>query len=397
MTRLKPGSLGLTLLLGGLTVTGAAGIDMSLPAAPTLTASFATTPDRIQLNLSLFMLGLGTGQLIWGPLSDRFGRRPLALLGVSLYTLAGFVCAAAPDVGTLTAARFVQGAGASLGPVLNALLRDHHDGARVSQMLSRLTMVMALAPLLAPSIGGLLLQAFGWRAIFLALGILGLLLTAITAQGLDESLRKPDPRATELTRIAANLATILTNRQCLGYIAVSTFVVAGILAFVSGAPFVLIEAYGIPAERFGLYFALTAPALILGAFLNNHFVRRVPGRRLTEIGLAILMVAGCVLLLFTAMPWGGPPAIMAAIMAYLIGQSLVLPNAIAAALEPLPQMAGMGGALMGAFHLGGAGLAGYVVNALFDGTGRPMGSVIALMGLAAFATYWLLVRGRRPL
>src|SRR5579864_6404499 len=174
---LAPQSPWLTILLGALTAMTALGIDMILPALPALAGAFAVGTDRIQLTLSLFILGYAGGQLIYGPLSDRFGRRPMLLIGTAVYMASGLACAASPSIEVLVVARFVQGLGGCAGPVLaRAVIRDHHSGRRASQMLSYITLVFALAPLVAPLIGAALLERFGWPAIFWCLSGFGLLL-----------------------------------------------------------------------------------------------------------------------------------------------------------------------------------------------------------------------------
>ena len=184
---LRPGSPAFTALLGALTAMTAFATDMSLPALPTLGIAFDAPPERVQLTLSLFVLGYGGGQLFYGPLSDRFGRRPMLLAGLAVYTLCGFACALAPDIEVLLLARLAQGLGGCVGPILGrAIVRDHWSGVRAAQTLSYVTFVFALAPMVAPLLGAALLERFGWRAIFLAFGVFGLLLLAWTWLGLAE-------------------------------------------------------------------------------------------------------------------------------------------------------------------------------------------------------------------
>lgn len=390
--RLHPESPWFTVLLGALTAMTAFAVDMSLPALPTLAVAFATTSDRVQLTLSLFVLGYGVGQLFYGPLSDRFGRRPMLLLGLGVYTLAGFACAVSPNIEILVMARLVQGFGACVGPVLGrAVVRDHHSGARAAQMMSYMTVVFALAPLVAPLIGGFLLDQFGWPAIYLSLASFGLALTLATWLGFAESLRSPDPHAMHLARLLANARVFLGNRLCVGYALVNSFVFAGLFAFISGSPFVIIEVYHVPARQFGFFFAFSALGLMIGALANSRLLRRHSGEQVLRFGLFVMMAAGALLLLIAWTRWGGPLLLMMPITAYVFAQGLVMPNAVAAAMEPLPQMAGMGASLLGAVQMVAASLVGYAVNALYDGTPVPMGATIGLMSVGAFVTYRLAV------
>ncbi len=388
----RAGSLGFTVLLGALTAMTSFAVDMSLPALPTLTAVFQTTPDRVQLTLSLFLLGYAGGQLFYGPLSDRFGRRPLLLLGLAVYALAGFACALSPSIELLVLARLVQGFGACVGPILGrAVVRDHFAGTRAAQVLSYITLVFALAPLVAPILGGFVLEHFGWPAIFLTFGGFGSLLMILTWVGFGESLKAPDPQALRLARLVANARTFFSNRRCVGYALMNACVYGGLLAFISGSPFVLIEVYQVPAAKFGFYFGLSAVGIMLGALANSRLLRRLPPERVLRLGLILLVAAGLAALAQSWTRWGGPLLMMAPIVLYLFAQGIIMPNAIAQALEPLPQMAGMGASLLGAVQMAGGSLSGYVVSVLFDGTPVPMAGMIAAMGGGAFLAYHLVV------
>ena len=393
---LKPESRGFTLLLGALAAMTALAVDMSLPALPTLNRVFATTPDRVQLTLSLFVLGYAGGQLIYGPLSDRFGRRRMLLIGLGVYTVAGFACAFSPSIEVLVTARLIQGFGACVGPILGrAVVRDHMTGRRAAQTLSYITLTMALGPLVAPFIGGFLLNQFGWPAIFLCLGGFGLALGVAACLGFAESLKQPDPNALRLARLLANYRTFFANPLCIGYAFINGFVFAGLFAFLSGSPYVMIEVYGVPTGRFGFYFALSALGLMTGAFTNTRLVRRRSGERVMRLGFAVMVAAGVVLILLSWTRWGGPFALMVPVMIYVFAQGLILPNATAAAMEPLPHMAGMGASLLGAIQMGGGSFSGILVAALYDGTPKAMGGTMAAMGFCAVLSYYLLVRRRR--
>jgi DHA1 family bicyclomycin/chloramphenicol resistance-like MFS transporter len=389
---LRPGSLSFTALLGALTAMTAFATDMSLPALPTLTRAFAASPETAQLTLSLFILGYAGGQLVYGPLSDRFGRRPLLLCGLAIYTVSGFACAFAAGIGVLVAARLVQGLGAGVGPILGrAVVRDHYSGVHAAQMLSYVMFVFALAPMVAPLLGGALLELFGWPAIFLAFGVFGLVLTLVTWLGFAESLSTPDRNALQFARLAANARRFFANRQCVGYMLINSFVFAGLFAFISGSPFVFIEVYGVAPEHFGFYFGLTAVGIMLGALANGRLVRRRPPGQVLRLGLALLAAAGGVMLLIALAGRGDPLLLTLAMLAYVIAQGLSMPNAIAAAMEPLRDMAGMGASFLGAMQMLGGSVAGYVVNALYDRTPVPMAATIAVMGLSAFLCYRLAV------
>lgn len=390
---LRPESRAFTLLLGALAGMSALAIDMSLPALPTLTMVFATTPESVQLTLSLFMAGYAVGQLFYGPLSDRFGRRRMLLTGLAIYTLGGFACVWSPSIEVLVTARLVQGFGACVGPILGrAVVRDHMAGRRAAQTLSYITLTMGVAPLVAPLLGGFLLNRFGWPAIFACLGSFGLALGVATWLGFGESLKRPDREALRLGRLFGNYRAFFGNPLCVGYALVNGFVFAGLFAFLSGSPYVLIEVYGVPSGKFGFYFALSAVGLMLGALSNGRLVHHMSGERIMALGFAVLLATGGALVLLAWTRWGGPVGIMIPIMAYVFAQGLILPNATAAAMEPLPQMAGMGASLLGAIQMGGGSLSGYLVAVLYDGTPMAMSGTIAVMGVGAVLSYCGLVR-----
>jgi len=393
---LKPQSWGLTALLGALAGMTALAIDMSLPSLPTITSRFQASPKSVQLTLSLFMVGYAGAQLFCGPLSDRFGRRRVLLGGLAIYTLAGYACAVSSSIEMLVTARLIQGCGACVGPVLGrAVVRDHMTGPRAVQTLSYITLTMSIAPLVAPIIGGFLINQFGWPAIFAFLGSFGLLLFATTLLLFPESLKNPDPHALRFGRLVSNAGAFFSNRRSFGCALVNSFVFAGLFAFLSGSSFVLIDIYGVPVDRFGFYFALSACGLIVGAFINGRLAHRFAGERVMRGGFALLLGAAAVLLAVAWSRRGGPLLLMLPIMAYVMALALIQPNATAAAMEPLPHMAGLAASLMGAIQMGSGSLSGLAVAALYDRTPLPMSGTIAAMAVGAFLSYYWLVRRRR--
>jgi len=392
---LKPRSWGLTVLLGALAGMTALAVDMSLPSLPKITSRFEASPESVQLTLSLFMVGYAGAQLLCGPLSDRFGRRRVLIGGLAIYTLAGYACAVSSGIEMLVTARLIQGCGACVGPVLGrAVVRDHMTGPRAVQTLSYITLTMSIAPLVAPIIGGFLVNQFGWQAIFVFLGSFGLLLLAATLLLFPESLRHPDPQALRFGRLVANAGAFFRNRRSLGCTLVNSFVFAGLFAFLSGSPFVLIDVYGVSVGQFGFYFALSACGLIVGAFINGRLAHRFASERVMRRGFALLLGAGAAGLAVAWWHLGGPVIVMLPIMTYLMALALIQPNAMAAAMEPSPHMAGLAASLMGAIQMGSGSLSGLAVAALYDHTPLPMSGTIAAMAVGAFLSYYWLVRRR---
>ena len=383
----------LVVLLGAMTALTALAIDMSLPALPALSAEFEASPERVQLTLSLFIIGYAVGQLFHGPLSDRFGRKPILIAGLVIYVGASIVCALSRSIDLLITARLVMGFGGCVGPVLaRAVVRDHYGGPHAAQMFSSLTAVFALAPLIAPTVGGWLLVHFSWRAIFVVLTLFAGMLFVVIVFGFAESLKTPDLGALRLGRLARNYQTFLASRLCLGYALLNGLCWAGIFAFLSGSPFVFITVYGVAPEHYGYYFALSAVALVVGALSNKRLLRRHGHARVLRWGLIATVAGGAVVLTACATRWGGAGGVMAGFMLYIWGQAVVAPNAMAAALEPIPHMAGTGAALLGVVQMGAGAIAGYAVNAFYDGTPVPMGAVILAMALAAAGIYVAMLR-----
>jgi DHA1 family bicyclomycin/chloramphenicol resistance-like MFS transporter len=392
----RPGGARFTALLGALTGFGPLSIDMYLPAMPALAASFGTTAGRVQLTLSAFFLGFGLGQLLYGPLADRWGRRPPLLAGISLYVAASGLCALAPRVDALIAARVVQGLGACAGPLIaRAVVRDLYARERAARMLSLMLLVMGVAPLLAPLVGGQLLLAFGWRSIFALLAVFGLLCLAGAGLGLPETLPAERRAAVGVAAAVGRYVELLRHRGFLGYALCSASAYAGLFAYFAGSPFVFIELYSVPAERYGFLFALNVVGLLACAALNSRLVLLQGPDRLLGTGVRVIAVAGTVLLAAALTGVGGLAGLVGPIFCFVAVLSFIGANAMAGALAGFPHMAGTASALAGTIQFGFAALSGAAVGGLHDGTARPMALVMAAAGLGSLVVHRALV-ARRP-
>jgi MFS transporter, DHA1 family, multidrug resistance protein len=384
---LDPQSRLFIVLLGSLTGITALSIDMSLPALPVLTRDLHILPDRAQLTLGLFLIGYAMGQLVVGPASDRFGRRPVLLAGLVAYSLAGAGCALSPGIGALIAFRCLQGMTAAVGPVLGrAVVRDHFSAAKAAQMLSSLVVVLAVAPLVAPLIGAQMLKRWSWHSIYWTLSGAGVVLFALTALFLGESLQRRDPEATSPLHLARSVGAFLGNRACLVHALVIFFAFGAQFSYISGSPFVVIDVFGVAPERYGFFFAATAASLIAGASLNGRLVQRIAPARLLRVGLFVLAGAGAALVA-AAIAHGNLWTILAPLMVFFAGIGLVQPNATAAALEPMPRQAGVASAVVGVFQMAGGAIAGWAVSVLYDRSARPMAFAVAILGAAALAVH----------
>ncbi len=392
---LDPRSRLFILLLGSLTAMTALSIDMSLPALPLLAKTLQIPADRAQLTLSLFLLGFALGQLVVGPASDRFGRRPVLLLGLLGFAITGVGCALSQSIEALILWRFLQGATACVGPVLGrAVVRDHFSAERAAALLSSLIVVLAIAPLVAPMIGGQLLQRFSWHAIFWTLAITGVVFFALTAVFLGESLPPEKRQARGPAEIAQSFAFFLGNRQSFAHALIIFFVFGAQFAYISGSPFVVIEVFGVAPERYGLFFGATAACLIVGATLNGRLLRDNTPARLLRIGLFVTAAAGAALAL-AALVGGGLITLLAPLMLFFVGLGIVSPNATAAALQPMGRAAGVASALLGVFQMAGGAAAGWAVSALYDRSARPMAFTVGALAAAALVVHTALLRPAR--
>ena len=381
----------MTLMLAALTGLTALSIDMSLPAMPQLQQAFGAGVSAVQLTLSVFLAGFALGQVFCGPLSDRFGRRPVLVAGLALFTVAGFVCAASTSLHMLVAFRFVQGMGASVGPVVaRAIVRDRFDARRGASVLSQMTQVMIIAPLLAPTLGGYMLVYLGWPSIFLVLGTSGALMCLLCWRYLPETAGKQRETTEdgEAAGARGSLRGLLAHRASLRQALTTCFAYAGMFAYVSASPFILMEVFGVREHNFGYFFALTAAALLVSATVNRSLLRRhTPSLWILRRGVLLIFAAGVALALTALSGFGGLAGVLLPMMAYMFGQGLLMPNATAAAMEPHGQSAGLISSLMGGLQTGGGALAGYLVGAFYDHTPLSLGvTVAAFAGLALLAS-----------
>ena len=390
MTRATPP--GLTAILGALTAFGPLSVDMYLPALPTLADSFATSPSQVQLTLSGFFVGFGLGQLVYGPLSDHWGRRPPLLAGIALYVGASLLCALSTRVTALIALRLVQGLGACAGPLIaRAVVRDVYERDRAARMLSLMMLVMGAAPLVAPLLGGQLLLAFGWRSIFGVLAGFGVLCFLGAWLGLAETLDATRRSEASLIVRLGRYKALLRDRAYIGYSLSSGAAYAGMFAYFAGSPFVFIRLYRVPAERYGFLFALNVVGLMVCAAINSRLVLRVGADRLLRGGVVAVAAAGGALVAAALTGWGGLAGLLLPLLVFIASLSFIGANAMAGALAAFPHMAGTASALAGTIQFGLGALSGALVSGLFDGTALPMAAVIALAGLTSLFAHRLLV------
>jgi DHA1 family bicyclomycin/chloramphenicol resistance-like MFS transporter len=394
----RANSPAVTILLTALVALGPISTDLYLPSLPGLARSFGVGQSDVQLTLSVFLVGLAAAQLIYGPLSDCFGRRPVLLVGLGIYLAASIVCMLSPSIPELVAARFAQATGACVGPVLGrAIVRDVYGREGAARVLSYMSAAMALAPALGPIIGGFLEVAFGWRANFLALVVYGACGLAITALILPETNRAPNSDAAHPAHILAGYRGLVGHRSYVGYVLCCAFAYSGIFAFISGSSFVLVDIVGLRPDAYGFCFAAIVIGYIIGTMAAGRLSRQLGIDRLIALGAGIAVVGGVILVglaILGAAAFGiaGAVAIVLPMLVYMIGTGLVLPNSIAGAIGPFPQAAGAASALLGFSQMTIAALVGIAVAGLSNGTAIPMTAAIAVAAVGILLAFKLLVR-----
>ena len=382
-------SLSLTLLLGVLLALTPLGTDTYTPALPAIAADLGTPVTSAQRTLTAFFAGIALGQLAWGPLSDRFGRKPALLAGLALGLAATLAAAAASGAGELAGWRLAQGLGFSCGPVIaRAVVRDLHSHEQAARQFARATLVFSVAPIACPLAGALLVTLGGWRAVLWGLA-------AVIAAVFAASLAIPETapagrRSVHPARLAATFAAILGDRRFVAPWLVMLSTQAGIFAFVAGSAFALVHGLGVPAGAYGPVFAAVMLGQISGAWVCARVVLRVGAGRMLRTGARLLALGG--IAAAAAAATGILALLVLAFLCFMFAAALTLPNAQAAALTPFPQSAGAASSLIGAsaFALG-AGVS-TLLGATFDGTAVPMGLVAAAAGVGALAFERFLAR-----
>jgi DHA1 family bicyclomycin/chloramphenicol resistance-like MFS transporter len=374
-------NLRILLILGSLSAFGPMAIDFYLPSFPTLARVFGTDVEHVQLSLASYFAGTALGQLIYGPLADRYGRRKPLLVGLVLFTLASLACALAQSLEWLIVARFVQALGGCAGMVISrAVVRDLCDPLASAKVFSKLMLVMGVAPILAPLGGGLLLQLFGWQSIFHGLMLFSALCLGAVLLWLPETQPAGVARP-PLSGALGRYLLLLRDRLLIGHGLTGGVAMAGMFAYISGSPFVFIELYGVSADNYGWLFGANAAGFILTAQLNGWLLRHHgPGHWLKR---TVWVYCAATLALF-AVALAEPTQLWPLLVPLFISTaslSCVLPNATACAMAGQGAHAGSASALIGALQFVVAAGASALVGTLHDGTARPMALVIALCGL----------------
>ncbi|MGY2189726.1 Bicyclomycin resistance protein [compost metagenome] len=369
------------LILGALSAFGPLAIDFYLPAFPAMALAFGTDEKHVQLTLAAYFLGLSIGQLAYGPVADRFGRRLPLLMGVGLFTAASLACAYAPNLEWLIGARFVQALGGCAGMVISrAVVSDKCDAVGSAKVFSQLMLVMGLAPILAPMLGGLLVNTTGWQSIFLVLTGFSALAGLAVALGLPESMPAHLPRQ-PMSGALRQYGRLLKDSVYLGHALTGGIAIAGMFSYIAGSPFVIIKLYGIPAEHFGWFFGANAAGFILVAQVNARLLaKRGPAFLLTR-AVWVYLGAGLALLAVSAMHTAQLWPLLIPLFICIASLGCILPNASACAMNGQGARAGSASAMLGCLQFSVAAGAAALVGVLHDGSAMPMAMVISLCGI----------------
>jgi DHA1 family bicyclomycin/chloramphenicol resistance-like MFS transporter len=383
---LGPGTVRLVIVLGSMNAIGPLSIDMYLPAFPEIARALDTSASSVQLTLTACVAGLALGQLLLGPLSDRFGRRIPVIAAMVTYSAASLLCALATSVGALIALRFVQGLTGAGGIVISrAVVRDLHSGARAVRLFSSLMLVTGLAPILAPLLGGQLLAVSSWEGIFISLSILSALIAMLAALGLRETLPPERRIPSGLRRTVQTMGTLLRDRSFLGHALAGGLTFGALFAYISGSPFVLQGIYGLSPQVFSLAFAMNGLGLVAASQVNARIVERLGPTRLLRRALACVAASAFTLLVVVSIGGLSVWAVLVPMFAIVSSIPFVLPNSTALALADHAAVAGTASALLGLIQFMVGALAAPLVGVAGPDTAVPMGVIMATLAIGGLA------------
>jgi DHA1 family bicyclomycin/chloramphenicol resistance-like MFS transporter len=389
--RLRPDTLAFTCLLALLTALGPFSVDMYLASLPDIGRSLSASPAAVQLTLSVYLVGYAVGQLVYGPLSDRFGRRPVLLISLAGYCAASLACALAPTIELLLLARACQALGSSGAIVIaRAVVRDLYEGARAGRELALMGAIFSLAPVIAPSVGGLLQSGFGWRSNFVVLVLIGASAGLLVWLMLPETLRARSAEPPGVRAMLASYREILSHRAFRAYLGLISISFGGVFAWISASPFVLQDLYGLTPFWFGFAFAAASAGFLTGSILSTRLGMRLGIDRSIGVGAACVAAGGLGSVAAVAFSASVIP-LLAAISLYACGMGLVQPQTIAGALMPFPHKAGAASSLVGVAQMSAAAVVGVGVGHALGTSAWPLALPCAVFGVLTLVI-WVMTR-----
>ncbi|MSO64327.1 MAG: Bcr/CflA family multidrug efflux MFS transporter [Alphaproteobacteria bacterium] len=391
-SRLSQSSAVRLVLLAALTMIAPLTVDMYLPTFPTIATALQADPALVQVTLSVFMVGFAAGQLSYGPFSDRFGRKPPLAFGMVLFAVACVGAATAESIETLIVWRFLQGVGGAAGPVLaRAIARDLFGREKAASALSLMTLIMGLAPMLAPFTGGVILEAWGWRAVFIVLATFGSVAWACSALVLPESLALSARTAMGPAMVLKAFTSLLRNRRFLGYALCAGCSSAALFAYITSSPFVFMGYFGVEPLTYTYLFGTNVIGFMLGALVNSILVRRLGVDRLLLVSTTVAGAMGAILFLTKHLFDPGLVGFMIALFLFMPSISMTNANATAGGLSESPTMIGSASSLLGGLSFLMGASSGALAGLLHDGTNTALVTVVGIAGLASAACRWFLI------
>lgn len=384
---LRPNTFALTALLALLTGLGPLTMDLYLPSLPDIGRRLLATPAQVQLTISGYLVGFALGQIVYGPLADRYGRKPPLMVALAIFCIATLLCAFAQNIEALIAARVLQAVGSSGAIVLaRAVVRDSYSGARAGRELSLMGVIMGFAPIVAPIIGGVLQVAFGWRAGFFAIFAAGLAATAAVWWALPETAQRSGG-AGGISEFFRTFGVVARNASFVAHTGIIMTTYAGLFAFISGASFVIQDIYGLTPLGFSALMAITASGYLIGSFIASRIVERLGINRTIGVGAFALAGGGLALVAGVALAPGSTIAFAAPMMVYLAGLGLAGPQALAGALQPFARRAGAASSLLGCVQQFASAAMGAIVGQMLGASAWPVVVGTAGMGVLALAIW----------
>src|SRR5271165_4039867 len=333
--RFRIAGLGFTLFLGALSVLPPLAIDTALPSLPTIQADFAASPAAVAAVIAIFLAGFSTAPLAVGPLADRYGRKPVMLAGLGLFTLCALGCALAPSIGALLAFRLLQGVGAgAVGVLPRAIIRDLFEGRAARLQLAAVSIVFSVAPLIAPTLGAGILTFGNWRTIFFTLVVVGAISTLVASLGFREPHPREKRRSLKPAAVIAGYRRALTNPMCAGFSVIGGTTFAGLFAYVNTSPLLFMQGFGVSKAGFAGLFAITASGIIVGSTINAWLLNRhARPKRVMDVGSVLLCATGLAMIAVSLAHAGSPLVVAALVMVYISTFGLVYPNAVHEAIQ----------------------------------------------------------------
>ncbi|WP_293917724.1 MULTISPECIES: multidrug effflux MFS transporter [unclassified Sphingobacterium] len=384
-------------ILGLLSAIGPFSIDMYLPAFKTIASDFDTSVDRVQLSLSSFFIGIAIGQLVYGPLLDKFGRKKPLIVGISLYVFASIMCIFSTNIEQLIIFRFIQALGSCSGMVASrAMVRDYFGPQESAKIFSMLMLIVGISPILAPSVGAFVMSHFEWHMIFTILTVMATLILISVIFLLPESFAGNKNLSLAPKQVTLNFWTVCKNPQFLSFCLVSALTASALYAYLAGSPFVMQELYGLTESEYGIVFAIIASALILATQINRIALNRWSSSDISKFASRLQVSISALFIVVTLGGWITLPTMVGFIFLILLAQGFIFPNTSALALAPFKELAGSASALLGCFQMGIGALASGAVSILHNNTALPMVIVMSACSFLGLIIYLYLPKLLKP-